>query len=131
MKMFKPVLLVAVAALVWIIGPAFAAPPPEFAPMAALHGDLPTILFGGLLVNAATLSTLFTGLKTLFNKALVAKPGDWAMTAMVVPSTGAGEDYAWLTRFPAFASGLATRWSGTSRPASITRPTRTGKRPFP
>jgi phage major head subunit gpT-like protein len=111
MKMFKPVLLVAVAALAWMIGPAFAAPllnsPCPW--LMALQGDLPTILFGGLLVNAATLSTLFTGLKTLFNKALVAKPGDWAMTAMVVPSTGAGEDYAWLTRFPRFRKWIGDK----------------------
>jgi phage major head subunit gpT-like protein len=107
LKPLKTILLVAVAVAAWAFGPAFAAPPLDFG--AGLHGDVPTILFGGLLVNAANLQTLFTGLKTLFNKALGAKPGDWAMTAMVVPSTGAGEDYAWLTRFPRFRKWIGDK----------------------
>ncbi|WP_374342590.1 Mu-like prophage major head subunit gpT family protein [Azonexus sp.] len=53
-----------------------------------------------MLVNKETLSSIFTGLKTLFNNALKAQPGNWQATAMEVPSTGAGEDYAWLSRFP-------------------------------
>ncbi|MDP1681081.1 MAG: Mu-like prophage major head subunit gpT family protein [Burkholderiales bacterium] len=56
--------------------------------------------FGGLLVNKGTLDAVFNGLKTLFNNALKAQPGSWQATAMEVPSTGAGEDYAWLSRFP-------------------------------
>lgn len=53
-----------------------------------------------MLVNKATLQSIFTGLKTIFHNTLKATPGDWQKTAMEVPSTGAGEDYAWLTRFP-------------------------------
>ena len=53
-----------------------------------------------MLVNASNLSAIFTGLKTIFNGALKAHPGQWSLTAMEVPSTAAGEDYAWLTRFP-------------------------------
>jgi phage major head subunit gpT-like protein len=53
-----------------------------------------------MLVNKQSLSSIFTGLKTLFNNALTAKPGNWEKTAMEVPSSRAGEDYAWLTRFP-------------------------------
>ncbi|HJW23764.1 MAG TPA: Mu-like prophage major head subunit gpT family protein [Rhodocyclaceae bacterium] len=60
----------------------------------------PLFLFGGLLVNKETLNSIFTGLKTIFNNALKAQPGNWQATAMEVPSTGAGEDYAWLSRFP-------------------------------
>ena len=56
--------------------------------------------FAGLLVNKETLHNVFTGLKTIFNNALKAAPGNWQLTAMEVPSTGAGEDYAWLSRFP-------------------------------
>ncbi len=62
--------------------------------------SLPFIGVAGLLVNKATLDNIFTGLKTLFNGALKAGAGDWQMTGMEVPSTGEGEDYAWLSRFP-------------------------------
>lgn len=69
----------------------------------ALHGTaLPALGFAGLLVNKSTLDTLFTGLKTIFHNTLKAVPGDWKATAMEVPSGGAGEDYAWLSRFPKF-----------------------------
>ncbi|SDI53660.1 Mu-like prophage major head subunit gpT family protein [Propionivibrio dicarboxylicus] len=61
---------------------------------------VPAFAAVGMLVNASTLQSIFTGLKTLFNNALKAVPGDWQKTAMEVPSTGAGEDYAWLSRFP-------------------------------
>ena len=60
-----------------------------------------------MLVNASTLSSVFTGLKTIFNGALKAQPGQWSQTAMEIPSTAAGEDYAWLTRFPKMR-----RWVG-------------------
>jgi phage major head subunit gpT-like protein len=53
-----------------------------------------------MLVNKASLSAIFTGLKTIFNNALKAQPGNWQATAMEVISTTAGEDYAWLSRFP-------------------------------
>lgn len=53
-----------------------------------------------MLVNASTLSALYTGLSTQFNNALKAVPTEYADTAMVIPSTGKGMDYAWLSRFP-------------------------------
>ncbi|MEI7614095.1 MAG: Mu-like prophage major head subunit gpT family protein [Betaproteobacteria bacterium] len=53
-----------------------------------------------MLVNAANIQSIFTGLKTIFHNALKAQPGNWQATAMEVPSTGAGEDYAWISRFP-------------------------------
>lgn len=56
--------------------------------------------FGGLLINKSTLDSIFIGLKTVFNNALKAQTGTWQQTAMEVPSTGAAEDYAWLSRFP-------------------------------
>ena len=73
------------------------------------QGVLSNLVFGGLLVNAATLSSIFTGLKTIFNNALKAAPGNWAKTAMEVPSTGAGEDYAWLSRFPRMRKWLGDK----------------------
>ncbi|MCX7172601.1 MAG: Mu-like prophage major head subunit gpT family protein [Proteobacteria bacterium] len=53
-----------------------------------------------MLVGKESLASVFTGLKTLFNNALKAQPGNWQATTMEVPSSGAGEDYAWLERFP-------------------------------
>jgi phage major head subunit gpT-like protein len=81
---------------------------PTAVPVAVFHmgdgsGDaLAGLMFAGLTVNRATLDTVFNGLKTLFNNALVAQTGMWQETAMEVPSSGAGEDYAWLSRFPKF-----------------------------
>lgn len=62
--------------------------------------DLGFIGLAGMLVNKSALSSIFIGLKTLFNGALKASPGEWAKTAMEVPSTSEGEDYVWLSRFP-------------------------------
>lgn len=58
------------------------------------------VLMLGMLVNKASLDALFTGLKTIFHNTIKALPGTWQDTAMEVSSTGAGEDYAWLSRFP-------------------------------
>lgn len=68
-----------------------------------------------MLVNKAALDALFTGLKLTFNNTLKAAPGNWKLTAMEVPSTGAGEDYAWLTRFPKFR-----KWVGEKHIKNIT-----------
>ena len=53
-----------------------------------------------MIVNKETIQSVFTGLKAIFNNALAAAPGTWQDTTMEVPSDSAGEDYAWLTRFP-------------------------------
>jgi len=60
-----------------------------------------------MIVNRSNLDTVFNGMKTLFNQALVAQAGTWMETAMEVPSSGTGEDYAWLSRFPRFR-----KWTG-------------------
>lgn len=91
----KKILLIAVAAF-GVMAALIATPALAVEQTDTLH----FLGFGGLLVNAANLNSLFTGLKTLFNNALKAVGGDWQKTTMEVPSTGAGEDYAWLTRFP-------------------------------
>jgi phage major head subunit gpT-like protein len=51
-------------------------------------------------VNESRLRALFVGLSTVFNEALEAAPQDFAKTCMIIPSTGRGMDYAWLTQFP-------------------------------
>jgi phage major head subunit gpT-like protein len=53
-----------------------------------------------MLINKASLTGVFTNLKTTFNKAFEGAPSVWDKTAMLVPSTGAQNLYAWLDRFP-------------------------------
>jgi len=75
-------------------------------PAYAAHMSSPeamgSLAFGGLLVNKDSLNRIFTGLKTIFNNTLRAQTGTWQTTAMEVPSSGEGEDYAWMSRFPKF-----------------------------
>ena len=68
----------------------------------------------GMLVNSESIKTVFTGLKTIFNQALKAKTGEWQKTTMEVPSSGSGEDYAWLERFPRFR-----KWIGDKQVKNI------------
>jgi phage major head subunit gpT-like protein len=88
----KIILAGALGLLAWVALPVMAAAPETDLGM--------TIAFGGLLVNKASLDSIFTGLKTIFHNTLKAQSGTWQATAMEVPSTSAGEDYAWLSRFP-------------------------------
>ena len=90
-NLYRITVAAVLGALAWAALPVMAAQPAD----AGM-----TIGFAGMLVNKASLDSIFTGLKTLFNNALKAQPGNWKATAMEVPSTGAGEDYAWLSRFP-------------------------------
>lgn len=53
-----------------------------------------------MLINAGTITALFTSLKATFNKAFDGAPSDWEKTAMKIPSTAKSETYAWLSRFP-------------------------------
>jgi phage major head subunit gpT-like protein len=92
-RTWKSVSLLGLAIAAAIAAPAFAAMP-------QLDPGLGLIGIGGMLVNKSALDSIFTGLKTIFNNTLKAEPGTWQATAMEVPSTGAGEDYAWLSRFP-------------------------------
>jgi len=92
-SIWKFATLVGLAVMAFVAAPAFAAMP-QLDPSLALIG------IGGMLVNKSALDSIFTGLKTIFNNTLKAEPGTWQATAMEVQSTGAGEDYAWLSRFP-------------------------------
>lgn len=53
-----------------------------------------------LIVNKGTIQSIFTSLKTIYNKAFDAAASDWQLTATLVPSTTKTNDYAWLGRFP-------------------------------
>lgn len=88
----KKLLAIAIAGVAAVLAmPAFASPLPDVGT---------TFLCAGMLINRESINSVFTGLKTIFNNALKAQPGNWKATAMEVQSTGAGEDYAWLSRFP-------------------------------
>lgn len=90
------------AAMLVIACAVFAAAPALDLSIARLDAALLEFGMAGLLVNKSTLNSLFTGLKTIFHNTLKAVPGNWQATAMEVPSSSAGEDYAWLSRFPKF-----------------------------
>lgn len=102
-KLFFPIAAIAVLALMAVAG----AHAGDTFSLTRSDGDLPSILLGGLLVNRANIETIFTGLKTIFNQGLTAQTGQWQVCAMEVSSSGAGEDYAWLSRFPKFR-----KWAG-------------------
>lgn len=53
-----------------------------------------------LLINGATINNIFINLKTTFAKAFDAAPSVWQKIAMLVPSTGSQNDYAWIDNFP-------------------------------
>ncbi|MHB1059815.1 MAG: Mu-like prophage major head subunit gpT family protein [Rhodanobacter sp.] len=53
-----------------------------------------------MLLNAGTLTAVFTNIKTTFHRAFDAAPSQWQQTAMLVPSTGKQNDYSWLSSFP-------------------------------
>lgn len=98
-KLFSIGIAIAVASLAAFAWPAAAGQDAVLA-LATAPDAMPGFAVVGMLVNATNLQSVFTGLKTIFNNALKAQPGKWQKTAMEVPSTGAGEDYAWLSRFP-------------------------------
>lgn len=53
-----------------------------------------------MIINSDTLKAIFVNLKTTFNNAFTAAPSQWQEIAMLVPSTGKQNDYAWLSSFP-------------------------------
>lgn len=53
-----------------------------------------------MLINKGNLEQVFINLKTTFNRAFTTAPSNWQKIAMLVPSTGAQNDYAWLSNFP-------------------------------
>lgn len=105
MKKFRLFAVVAIA--LGALASVFAMPAIAFQP--SVSEGLPAILLGGMLVNKESLGAVFTGLKTVFNNALKAAVGNWQATAMEVPSDAAGEDYAWLSRFPKFRKWIGSK----------------------
>lgn len=96
MKRFLQLAMLALAAVMAV----FAVPALAAIPLPDSGHALPLIGIAGMLVNKESLDAVFKGFKLIFNNKLKAMPGNWQATAMEVPSTTAGEDYAWLSRFP-------------------------------
>lgn len=111
MKMIKRTLLGGLAVMAYALALMFAFSGTAVAmPLSLDSGPVLPLAFAGILVNASTINTIFTGLKTIFNNSLKAKPGNWQATAMEVPSSGASEDYAWLSRFPAMRKWVGEKF---------------------
>lgn len=62
-----------------------------------------------MIVNASSLRDLFQGFNTSFNKGLQSTVAHWDTVAMKVPSTGASENYSWLTGMPSIREWLGDR----------------------
>lgn len=67
-----------------------------------------------MLVNKSVLQSVFTNLKTIFNKAFDSTETQWQKIAMKVPSTGSQNDYAWLSKFPRMK-----KWIGEKQVKSL------------
>lgn len=67
-----------------------------------------------MLINASSLRAIFVNLKTTFNQAFDAAPSQWQRIAMLVPSSGKANDYAWLANFPRMQ-----RWIGEKNIKSL------------
>lgn len=63
-----------------------------------------------MIVNASSLSDLYTGFNMSFNKGFVAAPSHWEKVAMKVTSTGADMNYSWLADLPAVREWLGERF---------------------
>jgi phage major head subunit gpT-like protein len=65
-----------------------------------------------MIINAQTLSILFTGFKTKFNNAFEGEPVIYPKIAMEVSSLGREETYGWLGLFPVLREWLGDRILG-------------------
>lgn len=62
-----------------------------------------------MIVSKQALNALFVNIKTTFNKAFAATETSWQKIAMRIPSTGASNDYVWLSRFPKMRRWVAEK----------------------
>lgn len=93
-------LLLAVA-MALFSGVVSAAEPAVATQLAAFDlADLGFMGLAGMIVNKEALTSVFTALKTTFNKAFGSETGDWKQTAMLVTSTTSENSYKWFSRFP-------------------------------
>lgn len=64
------------------------------------HDWMAGLFLGGMVVNKDVLISVFTALKSTFNKAFEGTTGDWQKTAMLVTSSTSENRYNWFARFP-------------------------------
>lgn len=62
-----------------------------------------------MIINQANLTSLYRGLRVLFQEAFDGVQSTWGRVAMEVPSTTRAEDYAWLGAFPKMREWLGDR----------------------
>lgn len=60
-------------------------------------------------VNHATINAMFQSFNTLFNKGFETTETFWEKVAMLVPSSGAQENYGWLGNMPALRQWIGER----------------------
>lgn len=60
-------------------------------------------------VNHATINAMFQSFNTLFNKGFEVTDTYWEKVAMLVPSSGAQENYGWLGNMPALRQWIGER----------------------
>lgn len=71
--------------------------------------SFPMVALAGLIINKGTLSALFTGIQTAFNKGFRGITPLWMQVATLVPSTTKEEKYAWLGQFPRLREWIGDR----------------------
>ncbi len=62
-----------------------------------------------MLINAASLSAIYTGVSTAFNEQFGATESEWQKIATLVPSTTAQETYGWLGQLPSLREWVGDR----------------------
>lgn len=62
-----------------------------------------------MLLNAASLAALETGLRADFNKGLLGVESQWAKVATEIPSTGASNTYGWVDGWPKLREWIGDR----------------------
>lgn len=94
---FMAVLLVAV----WLL--------PGHQVMAADCSNHKVLLFGGMIINSATLASLYRAFNTAFKAGFDGIQPLWQKVATLVPSTTKTEDYGWLGKIPRMREWIGDR----------------------
>jgi len=105
----KKVILVLMLSLVAVM-PIFAssAPVAQHSAWSLLLGPLGMIAVG-MVLSPANIAGLYTAWKTVFNQAMSAAVPQYNKVAMVVPSTGKKNGYAWLGAWPKMREWIGDR----------------------
>lgn len=69
----------------------------------------PAVAFGGLIVNRANLSILFTGFNSAFQNGLGMAASQWNLVGTRVPSGTGEEKYGWLGKIPGMREWIGAR----------------------